>query len=982
MDLLGPIFYVLNCLRDPTCTYIDQHRNLEERMNDLRARVEQLNATKRDVGLRIKEELRWGRLLREEVEKWILDVQTINDTMREINERMQNVSCFSRASLGKRVSQTVEQVDKIIERGKFTEALVINDPSTVGVAFQLEHLEGETIVKSDIWNYLKSDEIGMIGVCGMGGIGKTTIMKHIYNQLSKEIKPLFDVIIWVTVSKELNITKLQQDIANAMNIGALPEVEPKRVSVLMEELRRRKYVLILDDVWEKFSLAEVGIPKPTSSNGSKLVLTSRSIDVCRSMDCKIVKVHPLSNEESMNLFLVHTGHGVLKVPCLEQILGDIVRECNGLPLAIAVIAGSMKGIYDIAEWRNAVRELRDHVRCVKGTNDEIYRQLKFSFDRLGDFNIQNCFLYCSLYPEDYIIPRMELIEYWIDEGFLEIGSRQQSYDRGDTILNRLVNNCLLEKIIGGVKMHDVMRDTALYIKRLGPRFMVKAGIGLKELPSTQEWKEYFERVSFIMNKVSDIPPSLSPNCENLLTLLLQNNKSLGRISKSFFQNMHSLSILDLSYTNIQQLPNSVSNLEKLNALVLRGCEMLRCLPSLEKLKALRKLDLRDTSIEKVPEGLEMLVNLTYLDLATKSLKELPIAILPRLSCLQCLILYVESYTIKMDGLEAVGLRKLEIFEGRFSELLHFNTYCKSIKGQRLASYLLVMAPAQAKFDVNERRQFPVFLPKKEVILSGCHIQKEDPAVLSTDLRVLRISKCHNVRSLNDISLFFLQTNELRLCSVEDCKGMESVLDLSSSSSPCNSFEKLEYLWLKRLDNLRVLVKTEASVSIPKSLPLPSIFSPLKSIRIKGCSNIKQLFPFELAHDLQNLEKLVVCECWQMEEIIGPKKEEERSEGKGTKVRTEFSLPKLKKLVLKNLPMLKSLCSSNGIMICKSPMEIQVLECRNLKRMPLYPSPFQDTDQSTAFFIGVIYIYPKEWWESVEWDHPNAKQDLLPYLVML
>ncbi|PPD68198.1 hypothetical protein GOBAR_DD34925 [Gossypium barbadense] len=806
----------------------------------------------------------------------------------DINERMQNVSCFSRASLGKRVSQTVEEVDNIIEQGKFTEALVINDPSTIGVAFQLmEHLEGETMVKSDIWNYLMSDEIGMIGVCGMGGIGKTTIMKHIYNQLSKEIKPLFDVIIWVTVSKELNITKLQQDIANGMNIGALPEVEPKRVSVLMEELRRRKYVLILDDVWEKFSLAEVGIPKPTSSNGT-------------------------------------------------------------------VIAGSMKGIYDIAEWRNAVRELRDHVRSVKG----------------------------------------------------------------------------------GVKMHDVMRDTALYIKRLGPRFMVKAGVGLKELPSTQEWKEDFERVSFMMNKVSDIPPSLSPNCENLLILLLQNNKSLGRISESFFQNMHSLSILDLSYTNIQQLPNSVSNLEKLNALVLRGCEMLRYLPSLEKLKALRKLDLHDTSIEKVPEGLEMLVNLTYLDLATKSLKELPIAILPQLSCLQCLILYVESYTVKMDGLEAAGLRKLEIFEGRFSELLNFNTYCKSIKGQRLASYLLVVAPAEAKFDVNERRQlleydgcrveapevmkavvadkgvesvsfdlekvlvkgvgvwetvefklrqhgyygviykakssqFPVFLPKKEVILSGCHIQREDPVVLPTDLRVLRISKCHNVRSLNDISLLFLQTNELRLCSVEDCKGWNLCWTCHHLPRHAAHLRSLSTCGLK-----------ETSVSIPKSLPLPGIFSPLKSILIKGCSNIKQLFPFELAHNLQNLEKLVVCECWQMEEIIGPKKEEERSEGKGKKARTEFSLPKLKKLVLKNLPMLKSLCSSSGTMICKSPMEIQVLECRNLKRMPLYPSLFQDTDQSTTFFIGVIYIYPKEWWESVEWDHPNAKQDLLPYLVML
>ncbi|MBA0675874.1 hypothetical protein Goari_017394 [Gossypium aridum] len=555
MELVGPIFDVLNCLRDPTCTYIDQHRNLEERMNDLQARVDQLNATKRDVGLRIKEEVRCGRLLREEVEKWILAVQTINDTIRDINERSQNVSCFSR----------------------------------------------ETTVKSDIWNYLMSDEIGMIGVCGMGGIGKTTIMKHIYNQLSKEIKPLFDVIIWVTVSKELNITKLQQDMANAMNIGALPEVEPKRVSVLMEELRRRKYVLILDEVW-KSSLWR------------------------KSMNCKIVKVHPLSNEESMNLFLVHTEHGVLKVPFLEQILGHIVRKCTGLPLAIAVIAGSMKGIYDVADWRNALRELRDHVRS-------------------------------------------------------------------------------------GVKMHDVMRNTALYIKRFGPRFMVKAGIGLKELPSTQEWKEDFERVSFMMNKVSDIPPSLSPNCENLLTLLLQNNKSLGRISESFFQHMHSLSILDLSYTNIQQLPNSVSILEKLNALVLHGCEMLRYLPSLEKLKALRKLDLHDTAEAKFDVN-ERRQLLEYDGCRVEAPEVMKAVVADK---------GVESESFDLEKVLVKGIGVWETVEFKLRQHGYYGVISKA-----------------------ESSQFPVLLPKKEVILSGCHIQIEDPVVLPTDLRVLRISKCHNV----------------------------------------------------------------------------------------------------------------------------------------------------------------------------------------------------------------------------------------------
>ncbi|WRX28324.1 NB-ARC - like 10 [Theobroma cacao] len=367
-------------------------------------------------------ELRWGKILREEVDKWLQDVQIINHEIQDIDQRVQNVSCFSRARLGKRVAQKVEQVKKIIEQGNFTEALVMDKPSTSGVTFQLEHLEGETTVLEKIWNYLMGDEIGMIGVCGMGGIGKTTVMKHICNKLSEETKGLFDEVIWVTVSKELNITKLQEQIAIAVKIVPFPELEHKRVAALMEQLGQRRYILILDDVWKKFSLLEVGIPKPTPSNGSKVVLTGRSVDVCMSMDCEIVKVQPLSNEESMNLFLENVGRGVLKVPSLKDFLECIVKECDGLPLAI-----------------------REHVRSVRGTNNEIFERLKFSYDRLEDSKIQNCFLYCSLYPEDQIISRMELIEYWIDEGFLEIGSRQEMYDRGHSILNRLENNCLLEK---------------------------------------------------------------------------------------------------------------------------------------------------------------------------------------------------------------------------------------------------------------------------------------------------------------------------------------------------------------------------------------------------------------------------------------------------------------------------------------------------------------------------------------------------------
>ncbi|TYH29859.1 hypothetical protein ES288_A01G046200v1 [Gossypium darwinii] len=950
MELVLPICEALKCFGHLTCTYMEHHRKLERRLNDLLAKQRQLNAIKSDVEMKIKIELRLG-------ENWLLDVQTINGKIQSIDERTQNLSCFSRGHLGKQVSQTVEEVKEIVEQGRFTGALVIDDPSTAGVPFQLEHLEGETAVIADIWKHLMSDEIGMVGVCGMGGIGKTTIMKHIHNKLLEETKtkPLFEKIIWVTVSQDFNITRLQQDIADAMNIEDLSKPEQKRAAVLRNELRQIRHV-----------------------NGSRLVLTSRSKVVCRSISCcEIIEVSPLSNEESMNLFLAHTGRGILKVPSLEEILGDIIEECDGLPLAIAVIAGSMKGIYDVVDWRNALTELGDHITSVKGTDKEIYGPLKFSFDRLEDSNIQNCFLYCSLYPEDCRIPRVELIEYWIDEGFLERGSRQQLHDRGHTILNRLVNNYLLEMAGDDVKMHDLMRDMALYIKH--PYFMVKAGTGLKDLPSKQEWKDV-KRVSFMMNMVSEIPPSLSPNCQNLSTLLLQNNESLKRISESFFQHMHSLSVLDLSYTSIEQLPNSVSNLETLNALVLRGCKELRYVPSLEKLKALRKLDLQGTGIEKVPKGLEMLANLTYLNLCTESLNVLPIAILPRLSCLQCLVLYVKSPSVKMNGLEATRLRKLEVFEGRFNELIDFNAYIKSIQGRELTSYLLVMASPKAKFDARPLEQEPPFLPRKRVVLlSGCPIGREDPVELPSDVKCLRIFECPDIRSLSDMP-FFQQTNKLGFCSIHHCRGIESLLDLSSTSQPCNSFQNLELLWLENLDNLHMLVKVaeEASVvSTSSSLPMPGIFSNLESFVIKGCPNMKQLFPCKLAHDLQNLKKLVVCHCVQMEEIISSEEEEERHKGKGINTRTRFSLPKLQELVLAYLPELKSICSSNRAVVCDSLWDIEVRECMKLKRMPLYLPHFRDTNQSVP--SEDISISPREWWESVEWDYPKAKEVLRPWL---
>ncbi|GKV16388.1 hypothetical protein SLEP1_g27039 [Rubroshorea leprosula] len=495
------------------------------------------------------------------------------------------VPYLKRASLDKLVREKVEVVRRIQERGIFNEGLVTARPPAPGSIIPTENLEGEISAKERIWEYLMGEKVGTIGVCGIGGVGK-----------------------------DYNHEALQKKIAAAMDVKLREDEElMRRVAKLMEIMGRVRFVLILDDVWDNFSFNDVGIPEPTPQNGCKVVITSRSAQVCNYLGCKIIKVQPLSAEESLNLFLNKVGHDVLQVAGLEEILKLIVEDCVSLPLAIVVIAGGMKGEGEpnIVEWRNALNDLRQRVKSVNDMEEMIFGRLRFSYDHLRNLEIQKCFLYCSLFREDYEFSREELIEGWIDEGLIhESEKRQDAYDRADVFLNRLEKNCLLEKTVDRAvnifKMHDVVRDMA--IKSIGPGvgYMVKAGRKLTEVPNKHEWAIDLNKVSLMANYISEIPIGLTPKCLTLSALILSDNP-LTKILESLFEDMSGLKVLDLSRTNIEALPGSTSKLEYLSTLRLRGCERLKCLPSLEKLVALKKLDLKWAAIEVVPQGMEMLV---------------------------------------------------------------------------------------------------------------------------------------------------------------------------------------------------------------------------------------------------------------------------------------------------------------------------------------------------------------------------------------
>ncbi|GLU15310.1 hypothetical protein SLE2022_318100 [Rubroshorea leprosula] len=953
--------------------FVDHHGNLEEDLNELRSEWQVLKRRKIDVNSRIQVEVQSGQVVKEEVKGWLEDVQKIERDIRDVEERVGTVPYYERASLDKDVRKTIKEVKRIQERHIFEGGLGIGRAPACGIVIPTENLEGEISTKDEIWEHLMGNKVGMIGVCGMGGVGKTTIMKHVNNDLLT--KSRFQKVIWVTVSYPLNVLELQKKIALAMG-RTLPEDEMMRAAALMEMMGRVRFVLILDDVWDNLSLSDVGIPEPTLQNGCKVVITSRTAQVCNYLGCKIVKVQPLSAEESLNLFLSRVGHDVLQVAGLEEILKLIVEECAGLPLAIVVIAGGMKGEGEpnIVEWRNALNDLRQRVKSVNDMEENIFRRLRFSYDRLRNLEIQKCFLYCSLFREDYEFVREGLIEDWIDEGLIhESEKRQDAYDRADVFLNRLEKNCLLEKTVNHFsnevfKMHDVVRDMA--IKSIGPEvgYLIKAGKKLTEVPNEHEWAIALNKVSLMANYITKIPVGLTPKCPTLSTLILSNN-FLREIPESFFENMSGLKVLDLSRTNIEALPSSISKLEYLSALRLRGCQRLKCLPSLEKLVALKKLDLRRAAIEVVPQGMEMLASLEYLDLYCKNLKEIPTEILSKLSSLQYLVARNDwgSTSVKINLEEVAKLRKLEILECNFGDMQDFNYLLREFKNFQsfIAYQLLVGTKMDRKIGIDDPKD------KCRLIISECDIG-EECMVLPDKLQLLRIHKCKNIRSsLSKIALLENAT-ELGVCIISNCEETEYVVELDSSfSSSCKPvLDKLERLYLRGLPRLWALVRVEG-VATP-----PRVFSNLKALNIVTCSGMRKLLPLELLKTLQNLEAIDVVDCKQMEEIITS------SDSDASSDKFTFTFPKLRRLWLIGLPQLKSICSAKGVMVCDSIEEILIAICPELKKIPVQLPLLDNGQPSPPPRLKQIYISKgsKEWWESVvEWDHPNAKNILQPFV---
>ncbi|GLT29353.1 hypothetical protein SLA2020_042250 [Shorea laevis] len=508
---------------------------------------EQLKLRQKDIEAKLKAQLlQPGKMESNEVKDWM------EKAGQQIDIKVEDLISQGKCSSASNLQKKIEDLRQILEQGKeFTNAgviLVIDDHSIKGFALPVEKCSGRDDIQEKILEWLKGDKVTRIAVSGMGGVGKTTIMKNVHNQLLKESK--FKEVIWVRVSekdkKKFDILELQKKIASSLKLELKDhENETKLAGLILQRLGQGSFVLILDDVWQQFCLEDVGIPILDGKNGCKLVLTTRLQDVARAMECEVISLNPLPPEEELALFLEKVGSAVLsggrikgdRDPFLKQIL----QKSAGVPLAIVTVAKTMRGKLDPRSWKWALTKLSKF--------EGIIDRLKFSYKCL-ESQCQECFLYCALYPKDYEIPREELIECWIEEGFIykEGETRDTMNCEGHVMLEKLVDNCLLELVkdrrgVDCVSMHDLFRDMALDVR---PQFLVKAGIALEKLPEEGEWRENLLKVSLMRNYITKIPLSMPPSkCPMLTTLLLSNNM-ISTIPKAFFEHMPGLKILDLS----------------------------------------------------------------------------------------------------------------------------------------------------------------------------------------------------------------------------------------------------------------------------------------------------------------------------------------------------------------------------------------------------------------------------------------------------
>ncbi|XP_058777823.1 probable disease resistance RPP8-like protein 2 [Vicia villosa] len=475
----------------------------------------------------------------------------------------------------------------------------------------------------------------VVSIVGMGGLGKTTLAKKLYND--SRIVNHFECKAWVFVSEEYRdkrkdvLQGILRGVDPLAEIEKLPEQE--LVNKLHNVLAEKRYLIVLDDIWGMEVWDGLKYAFPKRKLGSKILLTTRNWEVALHADAHSHphQLRPLNQEESFALLRSKAFPGASAVPSeFENLAKEIVVKCEGLPLAVVVIGGLLsRKLKSSGEW---ARELRNIRGGLLEDQEKITRILALSYNDLPS-PLKSCFLYLGLFRKGKDIQTKKLIRLWIAEGFLPQERGETAEDVAQRYLNELIGRCMIQvgtvSSLGSVKtirIHDLLRDLSV-TRGKEEYFGDTVGSSSSSTSQLTESRRHsihscHEQYDFLKN-IADYSRSLlffnreynaDVDKKAWIHLNFMQEKKLNVIYTEF----KLLRVLELDGVRLVSLPSTIGDLIQLRYLGLRKTYLEGKLPlSIGNLLNLQTLDLRYCRfLKKIPNVIWKLVNLRHLLLYT------------------------------------------------------------------------------------------------------------------------------------------------------------------------------------------------------------------------------------------------------------------------------------------------------------------------------------------------------------------------------
>lgn len=710
----------------------------------------------------------------------------------------------------------------------------------------------------------------VVPIVGMGGVGKTTLVQHVYND--KVVLSHFDLRAWVCASQDFDVIRITRAIIEGFSGESCCLTELNVLQeVVVDKLKGRRFLLVLDDLWvENPSFWEsLQVPLNVATRGSKVIVTTRNARVARIMGASFRShLKCLSDHNCWLICQRHAFDGRDPHPNLAQIGKATIARCNGLPLAAKALGGLLRSSIDEEHWSDV---LQSELWQMDELQNRIMPVLRLSYDHLP-LCVKRCFVYCSLFPKGYIFERDQLVRLWMAQGFLELNGRSRLEDIGNKHFDDLVGRTFFqyssfydhseERYV----MHDLFHELAQYIS--GDECCRTEDYKLCEVhekarhSSLVPHESHFEKI--IQFESFDGQDLRSFLFVGRLEYKLDQIPFVIKIPNDLFLLLECLRALDLSNTNIEGLPNSIGNM-----------------------KHLRYLGLRNTRIKRLPESICSLFNLQTLDLkCCYYLQELPIGIryLSKLRHLEVPVTEYSNICMPSGIGELTNLQTLPIFivgssSGRcgIGELknlvnlrgdLHISGLSNVVHGwdaeeanlknkENIQNLTLQWFSLDRSFlrlddesvsEVLERLQ-PHTNLEVLVIKDYCGIRfakwMGDP--IFSKLVTMSLKECGKCRELPQLG----QLPSLRHLTIQLMAGVQSVgyKFCGSKSGTSKGFPMLETLEFRKMYEWEKWSEVE-----------DGDFPRLRSLTISGCRKLKAL------PQIKSLEKLGIHYCEQLRKL--------------------------------------------------------------------------------------------------------------------